>query len=97
MVKDKFLLGAGGDFDLASTGGETEHTLTVDEIPRHSHNIVHMKRGDSDNGGDDVVFTKNEEQHSYSTESSGGGKAHNNMPPYVAVNIWVKISDEDVV
>ena len=26
---------------------------------------------------------------------AGGDKPHNNMPPYVAVYIWVKISDED--
>ena len=95
LLKDRFLLGAGGEYSLASTGGEKEHTLTIDEMPRHSHDIVHMKRGDSDNGGDDVVFTQSEVKYDYSSEKTGGDKPHNNMPPYIAVYIWEKISDED--
>ena len=31
--RDKFVLGAGGDVDLAETGGEKEVTLTIDQIP----------------------------------------------------------------
>lgn len=30
-------VGADGEYSAGSTGGEKEHTLTTDEMPRHSH------------------------------------------------------------
>lgn len=37
QIKDQFLIGAGGSYSLGSTGGSTSHTLTVAEMPAHSH------------------------------------------------------------
>ena len=37
QIKDRFLIGAGGSYTLGSTGGSTSHTLTVAEMPAHSH------------------------------------------------------------
>lgn len=31
-------------------------------------------------------------QYGYKVESNGGNKAHNNMPPYLAVYMWVRVS-----
>ena len=39
QIKDAFLLAAGDDYIAGSTGGEATHTLTVDEMPKHSHNL----------------------------------------------------------
>lgn len=36
-ITDRFLIGAGGSYSLGSTGGSTAHTLTVAEMPAHSH------------------------------------------------------------
>lgn len=36
-ITDRFLIGAGGNYSLGSTGGSTAHTLTVAETPAHSH------------------------------------------------------------
>lgn len=36
-ITDRFLIGAGGNYSLGSTGGSTAHTLTVAEMPAHSH------------------------------------------------------------
>ena len=36
-LKDKFLLGAGDTYTAGDTGGEATHTLTVDEMPAHTH------------------------------------------------------------
>ena len=33
QIKDCFLLGAGGSYELGSTGGEATHKLTEDELP----------------------------------------------------------------
>ncbi len=97
LLKDKFLIGAGGEYILGSTGGETEHKLTIEEMPNHSHDLT-PKIGNNSWIGNRNGQTKlgwmnagNEVRTTY----TGGGKPHNNMPPYQAVNIWVKISDED--
>lgn len=36
-ITDRFLIGAGESYSLGSTGGSTAHTLTVAEMPAHSH------------------------------------------------------------
>ena len=36
-VKDKFILAAGDSYAAGSTGGEATHTLSVDEMPAHTH------------------------------------------------------------
>lgn len=40
QLKDRFLLGAGDTYSAGSTAGEAEHTLTIDEMPAHSHKLV---------------------------------------------------------
>ena len=37
QLKDRFLLGAGDKYSAGSTGGEATHTLTIEEMPNHSH------------------------------------------------------------
>ena len=110
LCKDIFLLGAGGDYELLSTGGEKEHTLAVEELPEHRHfvfseayenprvlNKTSLACSDSGDNGryNYALTTSDKEAHLGNSGKTGGGKAHNNMPPYKAVYIWVKISDED--
>lgn len=110
LVKDKFLIGAGGDYELLSTGGEKEHTLAVEELPEHRHfvfseayenprvlNRTSLACSDSGDNGryNYALTTSNKEAHLGNSGKTGGDKPHNNMPPYKAVYIWVKISDED--
>lgn len=79
-----------------ATGGEAAHTLTVEERPRHQHSIKNPT-GD----GTAVKFGANAGDTNYSlikktatydfgmlTNETGGGSAHNNMPPYIAVYAW---------
>lgn len=100
--RDKFVLGAGGEVDLAETGGEKEVTLTLNEAPPHYHYL-------NNNGNDDTRLTMNAMHtggnnynvymdSSSSTENgpyittnySGGGQPHNNMPPYVGTYYIIK-------
>lgn len=37
QIKNYFIIGAGGNYSLGSTGGSTSHTLTIAEMPAHSH------------------------------------------------------------
>ena len=97
QIKDTFLLASGDIFVAGSTGGEIEHTLTVDEIPSHAHTYKRhaFDRNDADpDTGEDVYGANNKtlNAHEGTTGYVGGGLAHNNMPPYLSVYVWEKIS-----
>ena len=89
QIKDRFILAAGDVYAAASVGGEANHTLTIDEIPAHNHNLKTCDavgpydapvRGDGSNEGWASSIN--------TIASAGGGQAHNNMPPYLAAYIW---------
>lgn len=92
-ITDAFLLPASAS---GKTGGEATHTLTLAEIPSHNHMIW-------DNGGSGSnsyhvwattwKTTANSGALKGSSISwSGGGAAHNNMPPYLTVYCWQRIA-----
>lgn len=91
-LKDRFLLAAGDTYAAGSTGGEAQHTLTVEEMPSHGHKYDHLwtkPAGDGQlqygNAGFSLSFSQN-----VTSGLTGGGKPHNNMPPYLAVYMWVR-------
>lgn len=45
QLKDRFLLAAGDTYAAGSTGGEATHTLTVNEMPTHNHEILLRVQG----------------------------------------------------
>lgn len=102
-VKDRFLLAAGDTYTAGSAGGEAQHTLTEDEMPRHKHDRIRYVNnagwtlGDSSGLGGTQTDTNSMRYTGaasyatcshWETNSVGGGKAHNNMPPYLAVYVW---------
>lgn len=77
---------------VKKTGGEKEHTLTIDEMPSHNHSV---KYASNDTGFGDNYFTAGK-KGSYNTSSvpinfTGGGKSHNNLQPYITCYIWIRI------
>jgi microcystin-dependent protein len=69
--------------------GEKEHTLTISEIPSHTHTYVDRYRNTS--GGAGQVFNLSSGSQvalsspTVNTGSTGGGQAHNNVQPYEVV------------
>lgn len=91
QIKDVFLLTAGDTYQANSTGGESSHTLTVEEIPSHAHEFNRHQlwreeevpvSGLSDGYG---VSNKTLDVYRDITTIIGGTQPHNNMPPYLTV------------
>ena len=93
-IQDRFLLASGSSYLLGATGGEKEHTLTISEMPSHDHRQRFNNTYGSEYGG--FAATESKYNSSYwwciNTAPTGGGQPHNNMPPYLVVNIWKRIS-----
>lgn len=79
---------------IGATGGETTHTLTIDEIPSHNHvairgNTSETASGSGWGGVDQFVRSSADSYYrAVDTSSTGGGGAHNNLQPYIVVYIW---------
>lgn len=72
---------------VGNTGGEKEHTLSITEMPNHSHSykkVVDDGTGTSLNDSGNDAF-ENKPQSDTQTESAGGGLAHENRPPFVVL------------
>jgi hypothetical protein len=88
-IKDRFLLAAGDTYAAGGTGGAATHTLTVKEIPSHYH-VVGTEGGSISKttpyiaGATGGAGARGES----TTDNTGGGEAHNNMPPYLTVYMW---------
>lgn len=97
-IGGRFLLGADTTYSAGSTGGEETHTLTINEMPSHSHGIrTNSVVGDMDWVPVDHKSNKRQDELNFNWEgtvisTTGGGQAHNNMPPYLAVFMWKRIS-----
>lgn len=94
QIKDRFLVGVGNSYSAGSTGGAATVSLSVDQIPAHTHDITIARlegtpaswstaspygRYSGDDGG--TSFT-------IATGEKGSGSAHENRPPYYAVYMW---------
>jgi len=76
-------------FAQGDTGGEYDHTLTVSEMPAHTHNApVRSTATQETSPGNDVPQLDPTFATNNATSSTGGDGAHNNLQPYIAVNIW---------
>ena len=95
QIKDVFLLAAGDNYIAGSTGGEATHTLTVDEMPKHSHNLpVDKQYGEATTTERDRINLTSgiAYNNGYASNDTGANQPHNNMPPYLTVYMWRRIA-----
>lgn len=95
QIKGRFLLGASDVYKANTTGGEVAHTLTNDEMPNHQHSIWFPNSGGEQSAK--IGYPETGSKNTYYAEASktsdaGGGAAHNNMPPYLVVYMWRRLS-----
>ena len=107
-IKDRFLLAAGSTYTAGDTGGEATHSLTEAELPVIRSGTINWHGGEHGTHvytiGDkwygskvnNMYQTTGQTNGAYSYQGIGfefgGGAAHNNMPPYLTVYIWKRVS-----
>ena len=72
---------------LGETGGEKTHTLTIAEMPSHSHLMWTLNQQIGTGGDASLKGTYNFVKDT-GTGNAGGGNAHNNLQPYIVVYFW---------
>lgn len=92
-ISSRFIYGTSDDSALLGTSGESSHTLTVNEMPSHTHNTGKWTLHDVGSWGarNGATFTSSSNPYSnsaFDVNYTGGGAAHNNMPPYIKAAIW---------
>lgn len=124
-LKDRFVVGVGDRFGTGKprdlTGGEEEHVITINEMPRHTHTQnahTHSDAGHyhssassgfsalaptpqpngnySRSSGTGYVAdvgtgSANIQNNTATNQNTGGGAAHNNLPPYYAIAFIMKL------
>ena len=104
QIKGRFLLGAGNNYTVNSTGGSATVTLTANQIPRHTHaagatNVKYLTIDNSGSSWKIPITSGSVSGDSYgmagfttNTASTGGSQSHDNMPPYLVVYMWRRVT-----
>ena len=87
-LRGRFVVGhhpSNGDYDVDDTGGEESVTLTVNQIPAHTHTYVDQYVA-INNGYRPWPANNNDcAARDVNSGSTGGGQSHENRPPYYAL------------
>lgn len=89
---------------LGTTGGEENHTLSSAEMPSHTHtqdahhHATALQTGNFNSYAGGLLATGylppntgNTTDATATNQNTGGGGVHNNMQPYIVVNVIIKI------
>ncbi len=82
----RFLLADGNGRSLGDVGGEEEHTLTIGEMPTHSHDYTSAVASVT------TIVVPDEPSAVPApsiTAPEGGNQPHNNMPPFYVVKYGI--------
>ncbi len=97
-LRGRFIVGrdtADDDYStIGKTGGKKKHVLTIDEMPSHSHRFdghdIEAYVGSNRNDSATRIVESNEDA-AYATLATGGGKAHENRPPYYVLAYIMRV------
>jgi microcystin-dependent protein len=92
-LRNRFVVGAGRGYSVGATGGADSVTLSLSELPSHTHELYGRSSGYTwlvHNDSHEVITYANKGWGSWSEKindstSAGGGGAHENRPPFYAL------------
>jgi microcystin-dependent protein len=85
-------------FTLGTSGGKYSHTLCLDQIPSHCHDVCGQVTDENGFGN----FTRYSRSNSsvfnskLTSEPVGGGQSHNNIQPYAVTRYIIKALPDDI-
>jgi microcystin-dependent protein len=92
---------AGNPYNLGQEGGQTEETLTVEQLAAHSHPVTGVSNTANEgtpveNTWADSVdqpygTTPNVAMNAGSVSNAGGGSSHSNVQPYLTLNFIIAL------
>jgi hypothetical protein len=89
-LRNRFIVGAGSSYGVGTTGGADTVTLTVEQMPKHTHGYDGMSGGywrcDNDN-----EQRCSPDSYAGTTGSAGGDQPHENRPPFYALTYIMKL------
>lgn len=104
-LRGRIPLHQGNGFILAETGGAEEITLTIQQIPAHSHPFLGSEAPGSGASPNGTTFARNASADFYTTDLSGGlinlpndsvnpvggSQPHTNFQPYLCVDFIISL------
>ena len=61
-------------------------------MPSHTHQIAKRNWQMNYSSGNAIVVHNYNGSETKASSSTGGSQAHNNMPPYLSVTVWKRVS-----
>ncbi|WP_282940364.1 tail fiber protein [Paenibacillus sp. RC67] len=93
----------GNSYQLGGMGGTEQVTLTVNQIPAHTHAMIGQPKRGNTNSPQDAFWAKStlnqfaapsnspQPMNPGSISPAGGSQPHENMMPYLAVNFIISL------
>jgi microcystin-dependent protein len=92
----------GNGFTLGQTGGEQNHTLSISELPSHTHTSVGTNNAPDKpspvgntwanaSGNNAYATAANASMNPTAIASAGGSQPHQNMQPYLTLNFIIAL------
>lgn len=100
-IRSRFLLAADEDkYIVNRIGGEETHALNINEMPRHNHKLLWENTSPVSlssysatvSGYSTGCGSAQVNPDKFATGFVGEGNTHNNMPPYITVYMWKRVS-----
>jgi len=88
----------GASLSVGTVDGEATHQLTIPEMPSHNHTGTTDGSGTGTNTVDAAVslttnpaiYASGTHSHTFTTNSTGDGNRHNNLPPFYVLAYIMK-------